>query len=381
MVVSPTVDTMSTQPVVEVDENALEREQDDPQEEITEPFHPERIKIDTRTLAVQQIVTRIDDDALDLSPDFQRLRGIWNPESKSRLIESLLLRIPIPVFYVAADDDDRWSVVDGVQRISTIYDYVTGRFSLTRLQYLTWLDKHMHDELPRRLQRRISETQVVVNVIDPDTPVEVMFNVFIRINTGGMVLNGQEIRHAINPGPARDYLKDLAQSDEFARATDYSIRKDRMADRECVLRFLAFYVEPWEEYASNDLDGYLGDIMKKINKMTPAERDEIAMDFTRAMQAAYDIFDKKAFRKPPGESNRRRAVNRALLEVWGVELARRSPKQIDLLVKRRDDVNRRFVQLISEDDEFDRAISYTTSSPRRVHKRFQAVKQLVEEFV
>ena len=89
---------------------------------------------------------------------------------------------------------------------------------------------------PDGCSARIGETQVVVNIIDPDTPVEVMFNVFIRINTGGMTLNGQEIRHAINPGPARDYLEDLAESDEFARATD-ALRdgKDRMADRQCVL--------------------------------------------------------------------------------------------------------------------------------------------------
>ena len=381
MVVSTTANTSTFQPHNEVDENDLERERDDLDEEITEPFDPGRIKIDTKTIAIQQFLTRIEDDALDLSPEFQRLRGIWDAERKSRLIESLLLKIPIPVFYVSADENDRWSVVDGVQRISTIYDYVTGRFSLTRLQYLTWLDKCMHDELPRRLQRRISETQVVVNIIDPDTPVEVMFNVFIRINTGGMTLNGQEIRHAINPGPARDYLMELAQSDEFTRVTDNSVRKDRMADRECVLRFLAFHVNPWEEYAANDLDGYLGDMMKKINGMSHDERCDIASDFKRAMHAAYDIFDTGAFRKPPGESNRRRPINRALLEVWGVELARCSQKQIDILVERRDDVKSRFTQLIAEDDEFDRAISYSTNSARRVQKRFRAIEELVGEFI
>ena len=136
-----------------------------------------------------------------LRPDFQRLAGIWDNTRKSRLIESLLLRIPIPVFYVAADENEIWSVVDGVQRISTIYDYVTDKFRLSRLEYLKKLEGALYTGLPRQMQRRINETQFVVNVIEPGTPPEVMFNIFRRINTGGMALNGQEIRHALHAGP------------------------------------------------------------------------------------------------------------------------------------------------------------------------------------
>lgn len=376
-------------PVVEIpnapidadSDSNLETELEDPQVDITEPFDPERIRISTRPVVVEQILTRIEHDDLDLSPDFQRLRGIWNPVRKSRLIESLLLRIPIPVFYVAADEDDRWSVVDGVQRISTIHDYVTGNFPLSQLQYLTWLNGCMHDSLPRRLQRRINETQLSVNVIEQGTPAEVMFNVFLRINTGGMTLNGQEIRHALNPGPVRDYLKDLAASEEFVKATDDTIRSIRMADRECVLRFLAFHVQPWEQYTSSDLDGYLGNIMHIINEMTEDRRDVIAEEFKRAMTAAYDIFQDNAFRKPPSDSNRRRPVNRALLEVWSVQLARCSSQAIDRLVQDRRCVVRRFHQLLEEDSEFDRAISYATGSARRVQKRFRSIEQLVQEFI
>ena len=362
-------------------ESGVETEQDDPQEKITDPFDPEQIKIRTVHIVVEQLVSRIGYDEIDLAPDFQRQRGIWTPERKSRLIESLLLRIPIPVFYVAANQADHWAVVDGVQRISTIYDYVKGKFSLARLEYLTWLEGLRHDELPRAMQRRISETQLIFNVIEPGTPPEVMFNVFLRINTGGMTLNGQEIRHALNPGPVREYLKVLAQSGEFTEATSNSIKEIRMADRECVLRFLAFHIEPWEEYATNDLDGYLGKAMGKINRMHSYERDSLTVDFRKAMRAASEIFGENAFRKPPGENNRRRPVNRALFEAWSVQLVRCSPEQIDILVERREDVQRRFMQLMREDDDFDRAVSSGTGAPRRVRKRFQAIQQLVEELV
>ena len=215
----------------------VEPERDDPEAGAVErPFDPARIKIHTVQAVVGQLMTRIEHDEIDLAPDFQRLSGIWNPERKSRLIESLLLRIPIPVFYVAADEDEKWAVVDGVQRLSTIRDYVTGKFPLTRLEYRGELDGLRYDDLPRAMQRRISETQFVVNVIEPGTPPEVMFNIFRRINTGGIPLNGQEIRHALNPGPVREYLKTLARSTEFVYATNSSIKPNRMTDRECVLR-------------------------------------------------------------------------------------------------------------------------------------------------
>ena len=118
-------------------------------EDITDPFDPEKVKIRTVNVLVAQLVSRIEHGGLDLAPDFQRLRGIWDNTRKSRLIESLLLRIPIPVFYVAADANDDWQVVDGLQRMSTINDFVTGEFVLNKLEYLTHLNGHTHDQLPR----------------------------------------------------------------------------------------------------------------------------------------------------------------------------------------------------------------------------------------
>ena len=364
------------------DEYGLEREQDDPQQtEIKRPFDPEKIKIRTVNIVVGQLISRIKHDEIDLAPDFQRLRGIWNPARKGRLIESLLLRIPIPVFYVSADYNENWAVVDGVQRISTMYDYVTGEFALSRLEYLAWLNGQRHDELPRSMQRRISETQLIVNIIDPGTPEEVMFNIFHRINTGGMMLNGQEIRHALNPGLIRKYLEDLAKTEEFLAATAHSIQRARMSDRECVLRFLAFHIAPWEEYTANDLDGYLVSAMRKINQMNPQQRDALTADFKKAMRAAVDIFGDDAFRKRTSPGDRRKPINRALFEAWSVGLARCSPEQIKILVDQREIVRQQFISLMHDDWKFDTSISYSTGDRLRVQKRFQAIETLIEEFL
>ncbi len=359
----------------------LQDEQIESPEDITDPFDPEEVKIRPVNIVVAQLVSRIEHGGLDLFPDFQRLRGIWDNTRKSRLIESLLLKIPIPVFYVAADGKDDWQVVDGLQRMSTINDYVANTFALHKLEYLTWFNGQYYDQLPRQMQRRIGETQLIVNIIEPGTPNKVKFNVFLRINTGGMALNKQEIRHAMHPGVIREFLYSLSSSDEFLQATDNSISTRRMADRECVLRFLAFYITPPEDYTTQDLDGFLATTMDKVNCMTPSQRSFIAQHFKKAMHVAFKIFDNDAFRTRYDEKHQRRPINRALFEAWGVHLARCAPDQIDNIIQAGDRLRCRFRQVMNEDVEFDRAISRSTGDPKNVQKRFKTVGQLLQEFI
>ncbi len=303
---------------------------------------------------------------------------MWDSRKKSRLIESLLLRIPIPVFYVASDYSDHWDVVDGIQRITSVYRFVKGEFPLTDLEYLINYNDKIYGDLPRFLQRRISETQLIVNVIEPGTPEEVKFNVFKRINTGGVSLTGQEIRHAMHRGPARDFLRDLANSKEFLQATGKSINSDRKADQECVLRFMAFRIDPWQSYDARDLDGYLGKTMRRINQLNEEQRARYRNDFVRSMDAAYKIFGADTFRKPRDTNGRKKPINRALFETWGVELASVSSNQIDHLIRNSEVVQREFKHLAMNDEEFDKAISVGTSAVSKVRKRFTAIKHLVE---
>ena len=376
----PSADAGLDRPDADSD-GGIEIESEDPDAVVEYPFDPSKIRVRTQPAVVSLLLSRIEHDRIDLAPDFQRMSGIWNAEKKSRLIESLLLRIPIPVFYVAADWDENWAVVDGVQRLSTIRDYVAGRFPLRRLEYRSEFEGRRFADLPRAMQRRIDETQFVVNVIEPGTAPEVTFNIFRRINTGGMALNGQEIRHALNPGPVRAYLKDLAASDEFAAATNRSIRPQRMDDRACVLRFLAFRMTRGEDYSGSSLDGYLDAAMKEINKMGQDRRNVLADDFKRAMRAAAGIFGDDAFRKRYVPSDRRRQINMSLFEAWSVQLARCSQEQIERLVERRDEVRERFMTLLKQDQEFEQAISSSTGTPRRIRKRFAAIRDLVQEVV
>ena len=364
-----------------VDDDSLQIEEIHSPEDITEPFDPEEVKIRTVNIVVAQLVSRIEHGGLDLYPDFQRHRGIWDSTRKCRLIESLLLRIPIPVFYVAADANDDWLVVDGLQRMSTINDYVTNSFALQKLEYLTWFNGQKHDQLPRQMQRRISETQLIVNIIEPGTPYEVRFNVFQRINTGGLTLNKQEVRHAMHPGAIRSFLLNLSASTEFLQATDHSISKRRMADRECVLRFLAFYITKPQDYTTQDLDGFLAAAMDNINEMSSEQLRIIVEDFKKAMVTAFKIFGKDAFRSRYNTEHKRYPINRALFEAWGVQLARCSKDQLHILTESQEQLRFRFRHIMTEDVDFDRAISRSTGDPKSVRKRFQTVDDLLQEFI
>ena len=344
---------------------------------INRPFDPQKIKVHSTTLLVGQMITRIDHGEMT-TPEFQREAGIWRAQRKSRLIESLLLRIPIPVFYFAADENDNWAVVDGLQRTTTICDFVAGRFALRGLEYLSKYEGKRYHELPRAMQRRIEETSLMVNVIQSGTPEEVTFNIFSRINTGGMELTGQEIRHALHKGPVLTFLKDLAHSQAFLDATDASINPQRMADRECVLRFIAFRERRWSHYGSaDDLDRWLGDAMNEVNRMTALERRKLQRKFEGAMLVAHEIFDRHAFRKRYAADDPKRPVNKALFEAWSTGLAG-ALRQRDQLVANRDQLVGGFHELMNEQD-FEAAVSAATGTASKVRRRFGAIEDLIQE--
>jgi hypothetical protein len=366
-----------------VDDNGLEIEVPD-ELNIAVPFDPDQIEVTTKAMTIDLILSRIKSGAINLQPDFQRRWGIWSTRRQTRLIESLLLRIPLPTFYAAEDENENWEIVDGIQRLSTIARFIDPAllgeegFTLDGLEYLSEFEGKEYEALTQRLKRRLRETELIVHLIRHGTPIDVKFNIFARINTGGMALTSQELRHAIIPGQARAILEEWATSEHFTRATSWSVKSNRMSDRELVLRFVAFWMTPYTDYRDKDLDTFLAEAMKRLNLSSSSELQTIRASFEKAMDAAFAIFGNDAFRKRYDPAANRSLINKALFEAMSTTLAKLSETQVALLVDKSTEFRKGFIELCNERD-FDSAISQGTNSPSKVTLRFSRIQTLIEK--
>jgi hypothetical protein len=348
------------------------------------PFDPDRIDVTTRNPTIDLILSRAVSGAIDLEPDFQRKAGIWDYRRRSRLIESILLRIPLPTLYAAEDQDENWIIVDGIQRLTSIIHFCNSNLIekeplvLEGLEYLHTYNGMTYDDLPSKLQLRIRETELVLHVIRRGTPDPVKFNIFARINTGGMPLSNQELRHALISGPVRERLRTLASSSEFIEATTGSVRDDRMADREMVLRFLAFESIDVASYAAQDFDGFLTERMQFFNSLTDKQFAKHADLFESSMLTCHALFGRQAFRKIPRGYPARMPINKALFEAVSANVAKLDMETLGKL----DGKGYRCMDGMSElmeDPAFVNSISSGTGDIRKVRYRFDCIMEMLLE--
>lgn len=346
---------------------------------IATPYDPSKTNIITKQQSIDSLAKRIEHGEIDMAPEFQRYAGLWSDVKMSRLIESLLIRIPLPTFYFDGSKDERWLVVDGLQRLSTFERFlVKNDLPLTGLEYLTNYNGSQFDDLPRDLQRRIEETQVTLHIIQAGTPRAVKFNIFKRINTGGLPLKPQEIRHALYQGPATQLLAKLAEGEAFQMATSSKVSPYRMADREMVLRYIAFTMTPYTKYKNDNLDEFLNQHMEQLNSISAAKRETLASTFSAAMHASYEIFGDRAFRKPSGDSGRKFPISKPLFEAWSVVLGNLTPQQHATLIKRRDVLYRYFEEAFADQStKFDRSLTISTNNAASVRIRFSIIEDIV----
>lgn len=366
-------------------------DEDTGQGESPHPFDPNLIRVKKIDPTVSNLMEKLAAGEIDLAPEFQRKKGIWDRGRQSRLIESLLIRIPLPAFYL--DElppepglDERFAVIDGVQRLTALERFINEkdesvRLHLADLEFLTQLNQKNFDDLDPSLRRRILGAQFVAYVVEPGTPDDAKLNIFKRINTGGMTLTAQEIRHAMNRGPVRKFLEELVGTEEFGEAVGPSAAKSmarRMADRECATRFLAFIDGGAHRYrsANTDFDGFLNKAMVRINETAENERNELAHRFRRAMAAAHASFGHHAFRKP--DAGGRGPLNKALFEATSVALDACTDEDLTKVEARRERLLGAYTRAFGDAVVLG-SVTASTGDPIRVVRRFDALRDVIAE--
>lgn len=344
-----------------------------------DPFNPQDIDIKTKTMSLDNIIKRLREGEIDMAPDFQRQGNLWPTEKQSQLIESILIKLPLPAFYFDGSDDNKWLVVDGLQRLSAIKNFVVDKtMALSGLEFLKKLEGFKFDDLPRAYQRQIEEAEIMAYIINPGTPEDVKFNIFKRINTGGLVPAAQEIRHALNQGIPAKFVAELANLEEFKQATGWVIATNRMLDREFVTRFITFYINSPADYKP-DLDTFMSKSMGQLKYKTEEDLASIKANFIEAMKLASAIFSKWAFRKVYDKKARRKPINKALFEIWSVELAKLSDKEKSLALTRKRAIFDSFIKLMNQDEFFSSAITSATGDKNRIRYRFSKIEGLLKQ--
>lgn len=380
-----------------------ESESSDTKSEIKYPFDPRQIKITVETSTIYGLASRTKRKEIDLYPDFQRKGNLWKPDRQSRLIESLLLRFPLPAFYFDVEDSEKWLVVDGLQRLSTIKNFIVDNtLKLEGLEILTNYEGLTFAQLDSTLRRRILETNITTFLIQPGTPKEVKYNVFKRINTGGLGLTPMEIRHALNQkGNAGTFLKIMTEEEKEEKKEEKKVSlpfsaligdnrnffKDffrinrmeatRMEDRELLLRYVAFSLTPYTDYEPN-LSNFLDKAMENLDLLSEDECVRLSINLQKAMNTYITIFGSKRFGRTL--TNRCR-LNSALFEVWTSELGKLNDNERELLISKKSDFKSIYQQFLDEDNVFNSSFTRSTSNKSAVETRFNKIHNLIQKML
>jgi hypothetical protein len=389
---------------IEIDteeEENIEIEENNDSVVIEVPFNPADIRVSTQPHTLGDLIERLEHGEIRLHSDFQRLPNLWNNTQKSRLLETVLLRLPIPTFYFDGKDDNKWEVIDGLQRISTLRSFVLDKnLVLENLEFLKEYNGGTYDTLPRELQRRIKTFPITVYILEKGTPVEVKYNIFSRLNQGGLILTAQELRNALHQGEPAKLVADLVRGsreeykDEkgretiikeateegkmFVKVTGGNIPSRRMQDRDFATRFVSFYLTDYIDYTP-DMDSFMSAGMEKINKLTDEQIAVLKKDYMKALNTAWDIFDNDAFRKRLNPDDPRKPINKALFDSLSVNFAKLTDQQCGVLIGKKEIFKKIFIALHnSEDGKFIRSLTQGTALKANVVQRFSDIRKIIE---
>lgn len=321
---------------------------------------------------------------LIVDPDWQR-EYVWENPRASRLIESVLADIPVPVIYLAKTAEGKYEVIDGLQRLTSIFRFFDNEFTLGGLEIIPELNRKRFRDLPQREQNKLTDATLRTFELSPQTPKDMMFVIFERLNTGGISLNEMEIRNAIYRGRLNDLLKELAKNSDFLAAVNQKKLNQRMVDRGLVLRFLAFYERTHHKLQAG-LKRFLNEFLDAYRDPKETKLKEYRDQFDKAMRACKTVFGDQAFRlrrEFDGSLSGGEWATRPNAAVFQVIATSFTKYDLGAITRRADAIYEEYVDLVTTDSRWCDCVRRATGETSRIEYAFSTwndrLKVVMEE--
>lgn len=355
-----------------------DQDEESEEEEVDEIPHEQRhLRTQPYDKSISDLVSMIKTDDIVLNPEYQR-NYVWDNKRASLLIESILLNVPIPVIYVSEEDDGRWSVVDGLQRLNSLARYFDNEYGLRGLEILSELNKIKYKDLNPKAARLLRNGTIRVILILKESHHEIKYDIFMRLNRGAVKLTEQELRNCLYRGNLNNLLLKARENAAFLKMIDRSEVHKRMADAEMVLRFFMF--SNWFNINTMELEKYSGNMRSSLNKymneyknISEEHATKMMVHFEHSVNAVQSVFGGQSFKRYAADESYDDRMNRAVMDVQMVVLGKLDSSQIE---SKADVIRERFEKLCLE-DEFVDSILIRTSNKSKTHYRLKAFAEAV----
>ena len=345
-----------------------------PKGSIGEEFSSEELFVRIDVRSAKEMVQRIKHNIVVLDPEFQR-HFVWSKKKQSKLIESCIMCLPLPVFYFAERRDGKIIVVDGLQRLVTFLNFIEGDLKLTGFNKSHLLEGKKFSDLPVRLKERVLNTHLTLNILDSTATERARMEIFERVNSGTQ-LSRQQMRNALYSGKATNWLKSVSECKQFKMATGESFSSITMRDREAINRFVSFTLLGVQSYKGGNMDQFLVEGIKVLDSISQNEKDELAKKFKLVMKLNYIVFGEHAFRRSlVGENMEKTMINMSLFDVISVSftnfLNKQCVKSENMLNKLNYQSLEKIVMDMLKNERFLGAITRSTNSEKAVKIRYK----------
>lgn len=332
--------------------------------------------------SVADIIRMIEDGDINLNPEYQR-NYIWDNKKSSLLIESLILNVPIPVVYVSQEEDDSWTVIDGLQRLNSLFRFFQRDFKLSGLEILTELNKSDVKSLNPKALRVLKNGLLRIIVISHDSHPEIKYDVFMRLNTGAVKLNDQELRNCLYRGKLNEKIKEITNKQNILSLFNLESPHKRMADCELILRFLSLYSN--FNKLDNSINNYKGrmknfinDFLLKNTKIKDEDVLEIENLVDEVTETIINVYSENAFKRFNSEGIYESTLNRALMDILFISTAVLDREKI---IENKIEIFQKFKSLMINDSDFRNSITIGTSDTKvlnyRIDKWINEIKNII----